>query len=134
MVAALIMPRSATTQARSTPKRLRSRSITGSRVVTSAVLPGQQEGGDRPVLLIQHDAEHDLVELRAEVLGMPGWPSVAPPSPSKYSEVVSKKATEIAPNSDLRCSYNAASMASVQWRAWPLSSPSIASPSQAMAL
>ena len=40
MVGALIMPRSATTHMRPTPKRARSRSTTGSRVVTSAVLPG----------------------------------------------------------------------------------------------
>lgn len=31
---------------------------------------GPQEGGDRPVLLVQHDAQYDLSELRAEVLGM----------------------------------------------------------------
>ncbi len=30
---------------------------------------GPEEGGDRPVLLVQHDAQHDLVELRAVVLG-----------------------------------------------------------------
>jgi hypothetical protein len=40
MVAALIMPRSATTQTRSMAMRLRRRSITGISVVTSAVLPG----------------------------------------------------------------------------------------------
>ena len=32
----------------------------------------------------------------------PRRPSVAPPWPSKYSEVVSKEATDSAPNSDLR--------------------------------
>ena len=40
MVAAEIMPRSATTQTRPMEKRCRSRSITGNSVVTSAVLPG----------------------------------------------------------------------------------------------
>lgn len=40
MASALIMPRSATTQARVTPKRVRSRCATGNRTVTSAVLPG----------------------------------------------------------------------------------------------
>ena len=40
MVAALIMPRSATTHTRAMPKRLRSRSITGINVVTSALSPG----------------------------------------------------------------------------------------------
>jgi hypothetical protein len=40
MVASLIMPRSATTQTRPIAKRWRRRSITGSSVVTSAVLPG----------------------------------------------------------------------------------------------
>jgi len=33
-------------------------------------IAGPQEGGNRPVALIQHDAQHDLSELRAEVLGM----------------------------------------------------------------
>jgi hypothetical protein len=42
MVAALIMPRSATTQARLMPNRVLRRSTTGSSVVTSAVLPGQR--------------------------------------------------------------------------------------------
>src|SRR5437870_8048711 len=40
MVSALIMPRSATTHTRAIAKRRRSRSITGTSVVTSAVLPG----------------------------------------------------------------------------------------------
>ncbi|MER8849441.1 hypothetical protein NKH87_31825 [Mesorhizobium australicum] len=40
MVSALIMPRSATTQAPVTPKRVHSRSTTGNRTVTSAVLQG----------------------------------------------------------------------------------------------
>ena len=40
MVSALIMPRSATTQTRPMAKRRRRRSITGTRLVTSAVLPG----------------------------------------------------------------------------------------------
>jgi len=40
IVAAEIMPRSATTQTRPMEKRWRRRSTTGSSVVTSAVLPG----------------------------------------------------------------------------------------------
>jgi len=50
MVSALIMPRSATIQKRWIWKRERSRSTTGSRVFTSAVLPGhisQQTGRPR---------------------------------------------------------------------------------------
>jgi len=43
MVAALIMPRSATIQARPMPKRVHSRSTTGRSVVTSAVLPSQRK-------------------------------------------------------------------------------------------
>jgi hypothetical protein len=31
---------------------------------------GPQEGGNRPVLLVQHDAQHYLIELRTEVLGV----------------------------------------------------------------
>ena len=42
MVAALIMPRSATTQARLMPNRVRKRSTTTISVVTSAVLPGHR--------------------------------------------------------------------------------------------
>ena len=40
IVSLLIMPRSATMQTLVTPNRLRSRSTTGTSVVTSAVLPG----------------------------------------------------------------------------------------------
>jgi hypothetical protein len=40
MVGAEIMPRSATTQTRPMPKRLRRRSMTGTSTLTSAVLPG----------------------------------------------------------------------------------------------
>ena len=56
MVAAEIMPRSATTQTRPMPKRSRSRSTTGSSTVTSAVLPGhisEQIGRPSPSM---HDA------------------------------------------------------------------------------
>jgi hypothetical protein len=78
MVAALIMLRPATIQARSTPKRLRRRVITGSRVVIPGPSPragiggiaGPQEGGDGPVPLVQHDARDHMGELRSEVLGM----------------------------------------------------------------
>src|SRR6516164_6409610 len=50
-VAALIMPRSATTPMRAIRKRVLSRSMTGKRVVTSVVLPGhssEQIGRPRP--------------------------------------------------------------------------------------
>ena len=39
--------------------------------------------------------------------------------PSKYSEVVSKKATDTSPNNVLRCAYSASSIASLMYRDWP---------------
>jgi hypothetical protein len=49
MASVRIMPRSATMQTRPIAKRLRSRSITGTRAVTSAVLPGHiSEHAGRP--------------------------------------------------------------------------------------
>ncbi len=53
MVAAEIMPRSATTQTRPIAKRRRRRSITGTSTVTSAVLPGHiSEHTGRPAASI----------------------------------------------------------------------------------
>ena len=75
MVSALIMPRSATMHARAIPKRSRSRLTTGNNSVTSAVLPGirpfdQLRRGDRPVGVVEHDAEHDLLEVTAIIFGV----------------------------------------------------------------
>src|SRR5215208_6807161 len=53
MVGAEIMPRSATTQTRPMPKRLRRRSMTGTSTLTSAVLPGHSsEQTGRPAASI----------------------------------------------------------------------------------
>ena len=57
------------------PKRSRSRRTTGTNIVTSAVLPGirpfdRLRRGDRPVRVIEHDAEHDLLQVPAVVLGV----------------------------------------------------------------
>ncbi len=65
-VAALIMPRSATMQARRMPNRVRRRSITGNSVGDIGGVTGPEEGGDRPVVAIQHDATYHLVQLRTE--------------------------------------------------------------------
>src|SRR5690349_12156356 len=97
MVPALIMPRSATMQARSTPKRRRSRSTTGSKVVTSAVLPGHRKEAIGRSCSSSTMPSTTWLSCGRKSLVWPNWPSVAPPLPSKYSEVVSKKATEIAP-------------------------------------
>ena len=73
MVAAEIMPRSATTQTRPMEKRCRKRSTTGRSVVTSAVLPGHipgSEPGDRPPVAIDDEAEDHLLEVGAVVLGV----------------------------------------------------------------
>src|SRR5215472_17818064 len=68
MLAALIMPRSATTQTLLMAKCLRKRSTTGVSRVTSAVLPGHRKERKRPVGAIQHDAEHHLFEMGPIVL------------------------------------------------------------------
>ena len=75
MVSTLIMPRSATMHAWRIPKRSRSRLTTGNSSVTSAVLPGirpfdKLRRGDRPVGVIEHDAEHDLLQMSTVVFGM----------------------------------------------------------------
>jgi hypothetical protein len=69
MVAALIMPRSADAgpvNAEVVAQPLDHRQQSGD----IGRIAGPQEGGDRPVLLVQHDTQHDLRELRAKVLGM----------------------------------------------------------------
>ena len=59
MASALIMPRSATTQTRPIAKRLRSRSITGTNAVLSAVLPGHiSEHTGRPSPSISTREDH----------------------------------------------------------------------------
>ena len=102
MVSALIMPRSATMQASWIPKRSRSRLTTGNNNVTSAVLPGIRKEGDRPVGIIEHDAEHDLLQVPAVVFGMAALAQASPPAPSNHKLVVSKNAIETAPNSGWR--------------------------------
>ena len=51
--------------------RPRRRLTSGNSSLTSAVFGGHQEGGDRPVGLIEHDAKHDLLQMPAVVFGMP---------------------------------------------------------------
>src|SRR5260370_25887071 len=73
MVAAEIMPRSATTQTRPIEKRCRKRSMTGSSVVTSAVLPGHIPGskpGDRRAFAVDAQAEDHLLQVGPGVLGI----------------------------------------------------------------
>ena len=43
-------------------------------MVTSVVLPGHRKEGDRPIILVEDDAQHDLVEVRAIILRMPALP------------------------------------------------------------
>src|SRR4051794_37445142 len=69
MVAAEIMPRSATTQTRPMPNRLRRRSITGTSTATSAVLPGHiSEQTGRPC--VDHHTQDHLHQVRPVVLGI----------------------------------------------------------------
>src|SRR5262249_53328456 len=70
MVSALIMPRSATTHTRAMSKRRRSRSITGTSVVTSAVLPGHISGAHRPPVASEQHREHHLPQVRPMVLAV----------------------------------------------------------------
>ena len=96
MVAALIMPRSASTQGRPPPKRLRRRSTTGSSVVTSAVLPGQRKRW------VDHSHQARCPTRPDAAVG--GSPSSSPVGlawrrASKGREVVSKRATDSVPNS-----------------------------------
>ena len=102
MVAALIMPRSATTQARLDAEPRPQTLDDGQQRGDVGRVTRPEERGDRPVVAIQHDAQHHLMQLRPVVLGEPRWPSVAPPRPSKNSEVVSKKATDSSPSSGWR--------------------------------
>jgi hypothetical protein len=55
-VSALIRPRSAITHTRAMAKRIRSRSITGIRVVTSAVSP-------RPPIAVDHHRQYHLAKI-----------------------------------------------------------------------
>ena len=92
-VAAAIMPRSATTQTRPMPKRWRSRSITGSSTLTSAVLPGHiSEQIGRPSASMTTPT---IICCRSGrwSLEWPRAPRVSPPSPVKDSEVVSRNTT-----------------------------------------
>ncbi len=70
MVSALIMPRSATMQASWIPKRSRSQLDYRQQQRHVGGIAGHQEGGDRPVGIIEHDAEHDLLQVPAVVFGM----------------------------------------------------------------
>jgi hypothetical protein len=69
MVAALIMPRSATIRALD-PEAAAQPLDDGQQGGDIGGIAGPREQGDRPIPLIQHDAEHHLRELRADVLGM----------------------------------------------------------------
>src|SRR6516164_4687449 len=89
-VAALIMPRSATTPMRAIRKRTLSRSMTGKRVVTSVVLPGhssEQIGRPRPSMTT---ASTTCFKSGRWSFEWPYWPRLWPPAPSKESEVVSR--------------------------------------------
>src|SRR5215472_5546602 len=67
-VAALIMPRSATTPMRAIRKRVLSRSMTGKRGGHVGGVAGPQLGTDRPPAAVDDDGEHDLFQIRAVVL------------------------------------------------------------------
>jgi hypothetical protein len=45
---------------------------------------------------IEHDAQHTWCNCGRKSLEKPRWPRVAPPWPSKYSKVVSKRICEVA--------------------------------------
>ena len=68
MVAAEIMPRSATTQTRPMEKRFRKRSTTGKSDVTSAVFPPRSV--HRPPVAVDDEAEDHLLQVGAIVLGV----------------------------------------------------------------
>jgi hypothetical protein len=70
IVAVEIMPRSATTQTRPMENRRRNRSMTGSNVVTSAVLPGHILAADWTAGAVDHEAEDYLFQIRPVVLGI----------------------------------------------------------------
>src|SRR6516225_8005687 len=78
-VAALIMPRSATTPMRAIRKRVLSRSMTGKRVVTSVVLPGhssEQIGRPRPSMTT---ASTTCFKSGRWSFEWPYWPRLWPP-------------------------------------------------------
>ena len=60
---------------------------------------GPEEGGDGPIILIQHDAQHDLMQLWSEILRVA-------PSAQRGAAYTAKwcrrKQPDSAPNSDLR--------------------------------
>src|ERR1035437_8654728 len=69
-VSALIIPRSATMQTDPIPNRLFNRSTMGTRLFTSAVLPGHssvQSG----LPLVQHHAHYHLLQVGTMIFGMP---------------------------------------------------------------
>ena len=61
-------------------------------------IAGHQEGGDWPIGVIEHDAEHDLLQVTAVVFGVAVLARLSPPAPSNHSVVVSKNAIDTAPN------------------------------------
>ena len=70
MVAAEIMPRSATTQTRPMEKRFRKRSTTGKSDVTSAVFPGHISVQIGQPVAVDDEAEDHLLQVGAIVLGV----------------------------------------------------------------
>ena len=69
-MSALIMPRSATMQASLDPEALAQPLDYRQQQRHVGGIAGHQEGGDRPVGIIEHDAEHDLIQMPAVVFGM----------------------------------------------------------------
>ena len=65
MVSALIMPRSATMQASGDPEALAQPLDYRQQQRHVGGIAGHQEGGDRPVGVIEHDAEHDLFQPKS---------------------------------------------------------------------
>src|SRR4051794_27422042 len=65
------MPRSATTQTRPMPNRLRRRSITGTSTLTSAVLPGHIS---EQTVSVDHHAQDPLYQIRPVALRIAGLP------------------------------------------------------------
>ncbi len=112
IVSLLIIPRSATIHTNPIPNRLRNRSIIGIRVSTSAVLPGhssQQIGcpspsSTAPTTICFKSGRWSLL--------LPRRPSLSPPSPSKYSEVVSKNTNSKDENRSLLRANNFSSITS----------------------
>ena len=70
MVSALIMPRSATMQVLRDPEALAQPLDHRQQQRHVGGIAGHQKRGDRPVGIIEHDAEHDLFQMPSVVLGM----------------------------------------------------------------